>query len=89
MPRRQSRAAYVGGTAAATDAHCTGQVPKCPRKFRVGVCKVYTVYRHMKGICMVYTWYIPDIYYFINSLYQVYAWYIIFTDVHIEPFTSQ
>ena len=42
----------------------TWQVPKCPWKFWVGVCQVYTVYRHMKGICMFYTRYIPDIYFF-------------------------
>ena len=46
------------------DQTVTWLVPKCPRKFWVGVCQVYTVYRHMKGICMVYTRYIPDIYFF-------------------------
>jgi hypothetical protein len=46
------------------DQTVTWLVPKCRRKFWVGVCQVYTVCRHMKGICMFYTRYIPDIYFF-------------------------
>ncbi len=48
-------------------------------KFWVVVCKVYTVYRHMKGICMFYTRYIPDIYYwsiFISGVCLVYRIYM-------------
>ncbi len=46
------------------DQTVTWLVPKCPRKFGVGVCKVYTVHGHMKGIYIFYTRYTPNIYYF-------------------------
>ena len=42
----------------------TGQVPKCHRKFWVGVRQVYTLVRHMTGLCMVNTRYIPCIYFY-------------------------
>jgi len=61
------------------DQTVTWLVPKCRRKFWVGVCQVYTVCRHMKGICMFYTRYIPDIYYwsiFISGVCLVYSIYM-------------
>ena len=61
------------------DQTVTWLVPKCRRKFWVGVCQVYTVCRHMKGICMFYTRYIPDIYYwsiFISGVCLVYRIYM-------------
>ncbi len=33
-------------------------------KVLIGVRQVYTLGRHMKGLCMVYTRYIPDIYFY-------------------------
>ena len=61
------------------DQTVTWLVPKCRRKFWVGVCQVYTVCRHMKGICMFYTRYIPDIYYWsilISGVCLVYSIYM-------------
>jgi hypothetical protein len=59
----------------------TWLVPKCPRKFWVGVWQVYTVHGHMKGICMLYTRYMHVIYLiytFSISIYQAYTWYMTF-----------
>ncbi len=58
----------------------TWQIPKFPRKFWVGVCQVYTVCRHMKGLYMFYTRNIPGIYYlsmvYIRCMLGIYSIFI-------------